>query len=77
MRSPDPKRIQPTEYRIGRQGFRHEGDCGVREFCWRPECVEQFPGYRTIERWPDTGDIIARCHHSTFNVLGMTVREAA
>jgi hypothetical protein len=45
--------------------LRHEGLCGRRDFCWRPECRVDFRGYRTIEVLPD-GEVIAHCHRSRF-----------
>jgi hypothetical protein len=56
--------------------IQHDGLCGWREQCWRPECRAEFGEYQTVERWPDTGRIIARCHGSEFTVLGMTERAA-
>lgn len=53
-----------------RRQFRHTGACGVREFCWRPSCRREFGDYRTIERWPSTGLVIARCHRMAFDVPG-------
>jgi hypothetical protein len=48
------------------RALRHEGrDCGRREACWRSECVEQFPGFRTIEILAD-GEVIAHCHRTRF-----------
>lgn len=59
-----------------RQLLRHDGPCGIREQCWRAECRAEFGDVATVERFLDTGDIIARCHGSRFNVLGMTERAA-
>ena len=48
----------------------------MRELCWKPECRDEFRDYLTVERWPDTGHVIAYCHQGRFQVLGMTERAA-
>lgn len=42
---------------------RHDGPCGPRRPCWRPEC-RQFDPYRTIELLHDKA--VAHCHGSTY-----------
>lgn len=57
--------------------LRHDDpDCGIREQCWRPECRVEWGDYQTVERFPRTGEVIARCHGTRFSVLGMTRRAA-
>lgn len=55
--------------------LRHDGPCGIREQCWRPSCRLEFGDYLTVERWPDTGVIFARCHGIAFEVLGMQAKD--
>lgn len=64
-----PRRLQPLDHDALR-------GCGAYEFCWRPECRQEFGAYRTVERFVSSGLIIARCHRSQFTVLGMTERAA-
>lgn len=58
------------------RALRHDGPCGLRELCWRPPCRSRFGDYPTVERWPDTGLVFARCHGGSFDVLGMQGRSA-
>lgn len=55
----------PTRRQRSSTQLRHEGYCGSREECWRPECRAEFRGYRTIEILPD-GEVIAFCHRGRF-----------
>lgn len=42
--------------------LRHNGRCGQRVACWRPECADWAKaGYRTVEILP-SGERIAYCH---------------
>ena len=43
--------------------IRHEGPCGQRVACDRPECAD-WKGFRTIEELPD-GRRLAYCHGRT------------
>jgi hypothetical protein len=45
----------------------HNGPCGRRELCWRPECQSTFGPLRTVEVL-STGDAIAYCHRSRFQI---------
>lgn len=47
------------------QPLRHNGPCGYREACWRPDCRAAFPGYLTIETLA-SGEVIAYCHRTRF-----------
>lgn len=40
--------------------IRHDGACGRRLSCFRPECRERFGSYLTLEILPDRA--IAYCH---------------
>jgi hypothetical protein len=55
---------------------RHDGPCGPRRYCWRPEC-RRFDPFRTIEILDTVA--IAYCHQSTYH-LGdpvLSIRGAA
>jgi hypothetical protein len=56
--------------------FRHDGACGTREECWRPECRAEFPGYATVEVMPDS-EVIARCHGGRFYPRAFRLEAAA
>lgn len=39
----------------------HEGPCGERVRCWRPECLAHWGDIATVEVLP-SGERLARCH---------------
>lgn len=43
----------------------HQGPCGRRERCWRPECLERFGSYATVETLRD-GTRLAYCHRAVW-----------
>lgn len=58
------------------QPLRHNGPCGTREACWRPDCRAAFPGLRTVEVLPD-GERLCYCHRSRFYPRGYRAEVAA
>lgn len=42
--------------------LRHDGPCGRRIRCWRPECLAEFGDMATVEVLPRSSLWLARCH---------------
>lgn len=61
QRNPEPRRT----------AIRHDGPCGERRRCYRPECREANRGYATVEILPDI--VIFRCHAAVVPVDGVAL----
>jgi hypothetical protein len=64
--------VSPANRRQSSTGpIRHDGPCGEREECWRPECgAFAAAGYRTVEVLVD-GTRLAYCHKVTFRPVAL------